>query len=76
LERLLKRSYVFCQIPVGFVLGKFPVANVLSVAVICWGAVSLGCGFAHNYAQMSGLRFLVGVAEAPFFPGAVFVLSS
>lgn len=72
----LTSSYVFCQIPVGFVLGKFPVAKILSFAVICWGAISLACGFAQNYAQMSGLRFLVGVAEAPFFPGAVFVLSS
>ncbi|WVR06119.1 hypothetical protein IAU60_003149 [Kwoniella sp. DSM 27419] len=68
--------YVFCQIPVGFVLARFPAATVLAIAVVFWGAVSLACGFTHNYAQMSGLRFLVGVCEAPFFPGAVFILSS
>lgn len=42
---------------------------------MAWGVVSMCCGFAHSFAVMTVLRFLVGVCEAPFFPGALLILS-
>jgi MFS family permease len=41
-----------------------------------WGVVS-GCAAAvHNFHGLVTVRFLLGIVEAPFFPGAVFLLSS
>jgi MFS family permease len=68
-------SYVVTQIPAGLVLAKLPAAVFLSGAVMAWGIVSLACGFANSFAVMTVLRFLVGVCEAPFFPGALLILS-
>ncbi|KAJ9093756.1 hypothetical protein QFC20_007063, partial [Naganishia adeliensis] len=69
-------GYVAMQIPAGFILAKVPPAFFLSGAVVCWGIVSMCCGFIKTKEQMIALRFLVGVAEAPFFPGALLILSS
>lgn len=52
------------QIPAGFILAKVPPAFFLSGAVVCWGIVSMCCGFIKTKEQMIALRFLVGVAEA------------
>lgn len=35
----------------------------------------MGLGGAHNYAQVTGIRFLLGVVEAGLFPGLVFYLT-
>ncbi|KAJ9111496.1 hypothetical protein QFC22_006523 [Naganishia vaughanmartiniae] len=69
-------GYVAMQIPAGFILAKVPPAFFLSGAVFCWGIVSMCCGFLKNKEGLIAMRFLVGVAEAPFFPGALLILSS
>lgn len=43
--------------------------------MISWGATTMGLGGAHNYAQVTGLRFLLGVMEAGLFPGFVYYLT-
>jgi MFS family permease len=40
-----------------------------------WGAITVGLGGAQNYAQVAGVRFLLGVVEAGLFPGLVFYLT-
>lgn len=40
-----------------------------------WGAITMGLGGAQNYAQVAGVRFLLGVFEAGLFPGLVFYLT-
>jgi MFS family permease len=40
-----------------------------------WGATTMGLGGVHNYAQVTGLRFLLGVMEAGLFPGFVYYLT-
>jgi len=44
--------------------------------MICWGIIS-GCMFSvHSGASFYSLRFLLGAAEAGFFPGVIFYLRS
>ncbi|KAG7531750.1 hypothetical protein FFLO_04119 [Filobasidium floriforme] len=69
-------GYVAMQIPAGFILAKIPPVLFLTGAVTTWGVVSMCCGFVKTAPQLLALRFLVGVAEAPFFPGALLILSS
>lgn len=43
--------------------------------MLSWGAITMGLGGTHNYAQVTGIRFLLGVIEAGLFPGLVFYLT-
>ncbi|KAI1917917.1 hypothetical protein LOZ61_000031 [Ophidiomyces ophidiicola] len=47
----------------------------ISLIVASWGFCLIGFGFAKDWHAMAGLRALLGVLEAGFFPGAVFLLS-
>ena len=44
--------------------------------MLTWGLISGGMAFATGPASFLGLRFLLGVAEAGFFPGIIFYLST
>ncbi|KAL0951359.1 hypothetical protein HGRIS_008063 [Hohenbuehelia grisea] len=63
-----------------------PVSNVilrlfrpsiwLSTMIFLWGVVMTFHGMAHNYGDLLGLRFLLGLTEAGLYPGIVFYISS
>ncbi|KAE8311119.1 major facilitator superfamily domain-containing protein [Aspergillus transmontanensis] len=48
---------------------------LITSLVVSWGLILIGSGFVRNWAQMVGVRALLGVMEAGFFPGAVYLLS-
>jgi MFS family permease len=41
-----------------------------------WSCVSGATAAATNYGQLVAIRFILGVVEAPFFPGAYYILSA
>lgn len=43
--------------------------------VALWSIISASTAAAHNYSQLIAIRFFLGIAEAPFFPGAMYLLS-
>jgi ACS family tartrate transporter-like MFS transporter len=43
--------------------------------LITWGALTTLTGFVHSAHQLYGARFLLGAAEAGFFPGVIVYLS-
>lgn len=47
----------------------------LPCCVALWSVISASTAAAHNYPQLIAIRFLLGIAEAPFFPGAMYLLS-
>jgi MFS family permease len=47
----------------------------LGFFVIAWGLVSALTSQVQNFASIAGMRFLLGIVEAPFFPGVLFYLS-
>lgn len=48
----------------------------ISIWVLVWSVVSASTAAARNYSQLIAIRFFLGIVEAPFFPGALFLLSS
>lgn len=58
-------GYIFTQFPAGFIMGKYKPALLLSICCVVWGVIAGASGFAQNVGGMMGVRFLVGVAEAP-----------
>lgn len=47
----------------------------LPACVALWSIVSASTAAARNYQDLIAIRFFLGIAEAPFFPGAMYMLS-
>lgn len=47
----------------------------LAICMMAWAIVSACTALAHNYVGMVVVRFFLGVTEAPFYPGAIYMLS-
>jgi hypothetical protein len=69
-------SYIIFQPPATVICRYLGPRNFLSFIVVAWGAVMIGMGFADSYGAMAGLRVLLGVLEAGFFPSCVYLLST
>ncbi len=63
-------SYGSLQIPVGMVLDRFGVKRVGRWSAGLWGVASAITAAATGYWSLFIGRFLLGVAEAPSFPGS------
>ncbi|KAJ7169057.1 major facilitator superfamily domain-containing protein [Mycena crocata] len=68
--------YILLQIPGNLVVRKFGARNWLTFCAIGWGAVQLGMGFVTTWGQLTLCRVLLGLFEASFFPGIVYIISS
>ncbi|KAF2655464.1 retrograde regulation protein 2 [Lophiostoma macrostomum CBS 122681] len=72
---VLWAGYISMMVPSNMLLSIFKPRIYLPTVVIIWGIVSGATGFVQNYPGLVALRFLVGVTEAPYFPGCIFFLS-
>jgi len=72
---VLWAGYISMMVPSNMLLSIFKPRIYLPTVVIIWGIVSGATGFVQNFAGLVALRFLVGVTEAPYFPGCIFFLS-
>jgi len=48
----------------------------MSIITIAWGALMIGMGFAPDWQSLAGLRVILGILEAGFFPSMVYLLST
>ncbi|PPJ57035.1 hypothetical protein CBER1_00552 [Cercospora berteroae] len=67
--------YVIFQFPANIAIRKLGACLWLSSLVCAWGIVCIGIGFNQNWTETLGCRILLGVLEAGYFPGCVFLLS-
>ncbi len=68
-------GYILLEVPSNMALHRFGARRWLSRIMVTWGLVSLLFTWVQNSEQLYVLRFLLGVAEAGFFPGAILYLS-
>jgi MFS family permease len=68
-------GYILLEIPSNLALHRFGARRWLSRIMVSWGIVSLLFTWVGSVGQLYGLRFLLGIAEAGFFPGAILFLS-
>jgi MFS family permease len=68
-------GYLLFAIPSNLVLDKIGIRKTVSRIMVCWGAFSTATMLVHTPAQFYAVRFLLGVAEAGFFPGVMLYLS-
>lgn len=62
-------AYAFLQIPGGWLLDRFGARVVYGVGLFVWSLFTLFQGWVSGFLMLFILRFIVGVAEAPSFPG-------
>ena len=62
-------GYFFFQLPSNLVLEKFGVRRWISGLMVTWGVISCLMIFIRGPVSFYGMRFLLGAAEAGFFPG-------
>lgn len=68
-------GYVLLEIPSNLALHKYGARRWLARIMVTWGIVALLFTWVSNVQGLYVLRFLLGVAEAGFFPGAILFLS-
>jgi MFS family permease len=68
-------GYFFFEVPSNMLLKKFGARMWIARIMISWGIISSCMIFAKGEWSFYGLRFLLGLAEAGFFPGVIFYLT-
>ena len=61
-------SYALANLPGGYLIDRFGSRLVYGIAQLGWSLSTLGLGVVSGFAALFGLRFAVGLAEAPAFP--------
>jgi len=69
-------TYVVFQFPSTIVIKKIGPRLHLGTITLLWGACMIGMGFVKNWRQLAALRVILGILEAGFFPGSVYLLST
>lgn len=68
-------GYFLFEVPSNLYLEKVGARKTLARITILWGAISMAMALVQTPAQFYVLRFLLGAAEAGFFPGVVLYLT-
>lgn len=68
-------TYITFEVPGSIFLKKMTPRLFISVSAGIWGVLSMCTGFCNSFGSLIGLRLLLGIAEAAYFPGVVFYLT-
>jgi ACS family tartrate transporter-like MFS transporter len=68
-------GYFLLEIPGAILVERWSARVWIARIMISWGMVAVLTGFVHTATQFYWIRFLLGAAEAGFFPGIVVYLS-
>ena len=74
---ILYVGYTLLQVPSNLLMsaGKVRPSLWMSCWMMAWAVVSAATGAVQSYSGLFAVRFLLGFAEAPFYPGAIYLLS-
>src|SRR5437899_6589510 len=68
-------GYCLFEVPSNLILHRVGARRWIARIMITWGAISVGMMFVRSTPAFYVLRFLLGAAEAGFFPGVIYYLS-
>jgi ACS family tartrate transporter-like MFS transporter len=68
-------GYCLFEVPSNLVLHRVGARRWISRIMVTWGAISVAMMFVRTPLTFYTLRFLLGAAEAGFFPGMIYYLS-
>lgn len=68
-------GYVIFEVPSNLILHRVGARTWIARIMVTWGLVAVAMAFVQNAGGFYTLRFLLGVAEAGFFPGMLLYLT-
>ncbi len=68
-------SYLALQIPGALLVERWSARRMISATMIAWGSLTVLTALVHTPSQLYLARFVLGAAEAGFFPGVIVYLS-
>jgi MFS transporter, ACS family, tartrate transporter len=68
-------SYAACEVPSNLLLYRVGARRWFARIMLTWGLLAMGMMFVKTPLQFYVMRFLLGMAEAGFFPGVIFYLA-
>jgi ACS family tartrate transporter-like MFS transporter len=68
-------SYALFEVPSNLLLVRFGARRWIARIMLTWGLLAVGMMFVRTPVQFYVMRFLLGLAEAGFFPGVIFYLT-
>ncbi|KAJ7321236.1 MFS transporter [Mycena albidolilacea] len=68
-------AYALFEVPSNYLLKRLSPSRWIAFLMLAWGALTMGLGGTHTYAELTVIRFLLGVFEAGLFPGLVYFLT-
>jgi sugar phosphate permease len=68
-------GYLVLQIPGALLVERWSARRLLALTLIAWGILTVLTGFVRTPLELYGARFLLGAAEAAFFPGVIVYLA-
>src|ERR1700744_3590997 len=69
-------TYIIFQIPSTIIVRVLGPRIHLGTITLLWGGVMIGMAFVNDWETMAGMRVLLGILEAGFFPSCVYLLST
>jgi MFS transporter, ACS family, tartrate transporter len=69
-------SYTLCEVPSNMALYRFGARRWIARIMISWGLISAAMALVSGPGSLYTMRFLLGIAEAGFFPGVTFYLAA
>ncbi|KAF4464588.1 major facilitator superfamily transporter [Fusarium albosuccineum] len=73
---ILNVGYMLAQLPSNMILTRVRPSLYLPACVMVWSCVSAATAGVTSFSGLVAVRFFLGIVEAPFFPGAFFMLSA
>jgi MFS transporter, ACS family, tartrate transporter len=68
-------GYFLLQIPGALIAERWSARHWIGGIMVCWGILTVMMAFIHTQRQFYTVRFLIGAAEAGFFPAVVVYLT-
>jgi ACS family tartrate transporter-like MFS transporter len=68
-------GYALCEVPSNLMLLRFGAKRWLARIMFTWGLLAAATMFVRTPIEFNVLRFLLGMAEAGFYPGVIYYLT-
>lgn len=68
-------GYFLFEVPSNLLLERFGARRWFARILITWGAITVGMAFVQGSQSFYVMRFLLGAAEAGFFPGVLYYIT-
>lgn len=65
-------GYLVFSVPGNLILAKVGAKRWFALSLCAWGVITMALAFTQNLTMFYSLRFILGLAEASFYPGLIF----